>query len=93
LVDPDHGQIPVIRQCEILGLRRSSYYYQRATETPLNLELMRVIDEQYLKMPFYGVPRMTPLLRNMGYLVNHKRGRTPDAPYGASGNLSQEKLE
>lgn len=73
MVEPDHSRIPVIRQCEILGLCRSSYYYQPATETPLNLELMRVIDEQYLKLPFYGVPRMTPLLRNMGYLVNHKR--------------------
>jgi putative transposase len=61
----------VIRQCEILGLCRSSYYYQPATETSINLKLMWVIDEQYLKLPFYGVPRMTPMLRNRGYLVNH----------------------
>jgi len=73
LIDPGHDHIPVIRQCELLGLCRSSYYYQPAAETPLNLELMRVIDEQYLKMPFYGVPRMTHLLRNMGYLISHKR--------------------
>jgi putative transposase len=73
LVEPDHDRIPVNRQCDLLGLCRSSYYYQPATETPLNLELMRVIDELYLKMPFYGVPRMTPLLRNMGYPINHKR--------------------
>jgi putative transposase len=72
-VEPDHDQIPVTRQCELLGLCRSSYYYQPATETPLNLELIRIMDEQYLKMPFHGVPRMTPLLRNMGYPVNHKR--------------------
>jgi len=72
-VDPDHEQIPVIRQCELLGLCRSSYYYEPAIETPFNLKLMRIIDEQHLKLPFYGVPRMTPLLRNMGYPVNHKR--------------------
>ena len=61
------------RQCELLGLCRSSYYYQPATESPLNLELMQIIDEQHLKLPFYGVPRMTHLLINMGYPVNHKR--------------------
>jgi len=63
----------VTRQCELLGLCRSSYYYQPATESQLNLELMRIIDEQHLKLPFYGVPRMTHLLINMGYPVNHKR--------------------
>jgi putative transposase len=39
----------------------------------MNLELMRIIDEQYTKTPFYGVPRMTHVLRNMGYPIGHKR--------------------
>jgi len=56
-----------------LGLSRSSYYYQPAGEKPLNLELMRIIDEQYTKTPFYGVPRMTHVLRAMGYPIGHKR--------------------
>lgn len=73
LVEPDHPQISVRRQCELLGLNRATYYYRPATESALNLELMRCIDEQYLKMPFYGWPRMTAHLRRLGYAVNHKR--------------------
>jgi putative transposase len=63
----------VRRQCELLELNRASYYYTPATESPLNLVLMRCIDEQYLKTPFYGWPRMTAYLRSLGYEVNHKR--------------------
>lgn len=61
------------RQCELLGLNRASYYYRGAAETALNLELMRCIDEQYLKTPFYGRLRMTVYLQRLGYGVNHKR--------------------
>jgi putative transposase len=73
LIDPEHPEISIIRQCEILGLCRSSYYYEPAKEKPLNLELMRIIDEQYTKTPFYGVPRMTVVLRKMGYPIGPKR--------------------
>ena len=48
LVEPDHPQFSVRRQCELLGLNRATYYYSPATESALNLELMRGIDEQYL---------------------------------------------
>jgi putative transposase len=54
-------------------LNRGSYYYHAASETALNLELMRCIDEQYLKTPFYGRLRMTVHLQRLGYAVNHKR--------------------
>lgn len=60
-------------QCELAGLNRASYYYRGARETALNLELMRCIDEQYLKTPFYGRLRMTVHLQRLGYGVNHKR--------------------
>jgi putative transposase len=63
----------VRRQCELIDLDRSSYYYEPAVESPLNLELMRLIDEQYTKTPFYGWPRMSAHLRRQGYAVNHKR--------------------
>jgi len=56
-----------------LGVSRSSYYYEPAPEKPLNLELMRILDEQYTKTPFYGVPRMTVVLRKMGYPIGPKR--------------------
>lgn len=63
------------QQCALLELNRASYYYTPAPEDPLNLELMRKIDEQYLKTPFYGWPRMTAVLRTQGYAINGKRVR------------------
>ena len=65
----------VIRQCGLLELSRSTFYYQPVREDAYNLELMRRIDEQFTKRPFYGVPRMTASLRIMGYGVNPKRVR------------------
>ncbi len=56
-----------------MGVNRASYYYQPRTESDLNLELMRLIDEQYTQTPFYGVPRITVWLRHQDYHVNRKR--------------------
>jgi len=53
--------------------RSSVYYTPRTSESPENLALMRLIDEQYLETPFYGAPRMTWWLKQQGYGVNHKR--------------------
>ena len=65
----------VVRQCGLLELSRSTFYYQPVGEDAYNLALMRRIDEQFTKRPFYGVPRMTASLRMMGYGVNPKRVR------------------
>lgn len=73
LVEPDHPELSIRRQCELLDLNRASYYYEPATESALNLALMRVIDEQYMRTPFYGWPRMTVYLQGQGYAINHKR--------------------
>ena len=73
LIERDHPEISVRRQCELLGLNRSSLYYEPARESEYNLMLMRQIDEQYTRTPFYGWPRMTAHLRRLGYPVNHKR--------------------
>jgi putative transposase len=56
-----------------LGLNRATFYYQPGQESDLNLTLMRLIDEQYLKTPFYGWPKMTVSLQKAGYPINHKR--------------------
>ena len=63
------------RQCELLGLGRSSYYYQPTGESAENLTLLRLLDEHYTRTPFYGVRRMTAVLRGAGYAVNPKRVR------------------
>jgi len=50
-------------------------YYEPLGESALNLELMRLLDEQYTRTPFFGVPKMTDALRKQGYAVNPKRVR------------------
>ena len=73
LVEPDHPQISIVRQCELLGLPRSTYYYHSQGESPENLHLMRWLDEKYTDDPYYGIRRMTAWLRSEGDNVNHKR--------------------
>jgi putative transposase len=75
LVEPDYPRLSIRRQCELLALTRSTYYYQPATETPLNLTLMALIDREYTDHPFYGRRKMTIYLRGQGYDVNPKRVR------------------
>jgi putative transposase len=67
--------IPIARQCELLGLSRSSFYYSPQGDDSYNLQLMKLIDEQYTKTPFYGVLKMTTWLRSIGHLVNPKKVR------------------
>ncbi len=73
MIEPGHPDLSIRRQCQLLGLSRATYYYTPAQESAANLALMRLIDAQYLKTPFYGYPRMTVYLRNAGYRVNPKR--------------------
>lgn len=73
MIEPTHPDLSIRRQCELVGLHRSNYYYQPVSETPLNLELMRLIDRQYTKTPYFGWPKMTIYLQRLGYAINHKR--------------------
>jgi len=75
LIESGHPEISVRRQCELLDLNRTTLYYQPVGESAYNLHLMRLLDEQYMRTPFYGVLRMTAYLRRQGYAVNHKRIR------------------
>jgi putative transposase len=73
LVEPKHPHLSIRRQCELLDLNRSSYYLPPATESEENLRLMRLIDQQFLKTPFYGSRKMTIALERAGETVNRKR--------------------
>lgn len=73
MIEPYHAELSIARQCALVGLPRSSYYYHPCGERVENLQLMEVIDRLYTKRPFYGVPRITAHLNQSGYLVNHKR--------------------
>ncbi len=66
-------QLSIGRQCELLSLSRSAYYYQPVGESEDNLKFMRLMDEQYLITPFYGYRRMWAHLQQKGYEVNLKR--------------------
>ncbi len=72
-IEPDHPSLSIRRQCELVGLPRSSWHYQPIGETPENLQLMRAIDEQYLRTPFFGSRQMTNWLKRQGEQVNRKR--------------------
>ena len=63
------------RQCALLGLPRSRWYYQPRLPSALTQELLERLDEQYTRTPFYGVRRMTAWLRGEGHAVNRKRVR------------------
>lgn len=67
------SQLSIAAQCRVLDLSRSTFYYQPQGESPYNLQLMRMMDEQYLATPFFGVGQMTYHLHQQGHLVNPKR--------------------
>ena len=75
MIEPKHKKIKVFRQCELLNLSRSSYYYVSRKDDSYNQLLMNLIDEQYTRRPFYGVAKMTAWLRRQGHFVNQKRVR------------------
>lgn len=75
LIEPGHASLSVRRQCELVGLSRSSWYYEVATESAENLRLMRRIDEEYLRHPFKGSRQMSAWLKDQGEPSNRKRVR------------------
>jgi putative transposase len=73
MVEATHPSISVSRQCELLGLSRSSFYYRSCGVDERDLWLMHLLDEQYTRTPFYGSRRMTAWLRSRGYPANRKK--------------------
>jgi putative transposase len=75
MIDRDHNQLSLVRQCNLLDVSRASVYYRPAPTRAEDLELMTLMDRQYLKTPFYGSRKMKAWLRGQGYLVNRKKVR------------------
>ncbi|CAO3430064.1 Mobile element protein [Azospirillum endophyticum] len=75
LIEPEHPQLSITRQCDLVSISRSSYYGPGKGEPAANLELMRLIDEQFLETPWYGSRQMTQHLRRHGHEINRKRVR------------------
>jgi putative transposase len=75
LIDLEDSRFSLRRQCEILGLPRSSWYYQPVPVSEWEIHLMHLIDEQFTLTPFYGVPKMTAALKRLGEAVGERRVR------------------
>jgi putative transposase len=73
LVETEHDQLSIVRQCQLLGINRASYYYKAVEPSEEELILLKLIDQQYMETPFYGSRRMTAELQRQGYQVNRKR--------------------
>ena len=75
IVDTGHPQLSIRRQCKLLRLQRSTYYYQPQGESDYNLELMRLIDELFTNLPFLGSRQMRRMLVDTGHQVGRGRVR------------------
>jgi putative transposase len=74
-VERDDPVLPIIAQCRLLKIARSTLYYRAAPVDPDDLAVMRRMDELYLASPFYGSRRMVAVLRREGLVINRKRVR------------------
>ena len=75
LIDREHRKVSLARQCTLLDISRASLYYQPTTPSAEDLELMALMDRQYLKTPFYGSRKMQAWLQGQGHPVGRKKIR------------------
>ncbi|HZI76094.1 MAG TPA: IS3 family transposase [Gemmatimonadales bacterium] len=75
MIDRLNEKLSLTRQCQLLGLSRSSLYYHPANDNTEDLALMALIDRQFMETPYYGSRKMTAWLRRAGHVVNRKRVR------------------
>lgn len=75
LVDPSHAEIAIVRQCELLGISRSSYYYRPVGVSAHDLECMRIMDEVFKKRPYFGSRRLQDELRHQGIPIGRDHVR------------------
>ena len=73
MIEPKHPDLPITKQCALLNVARSTVYYRPSPESAENLRIMRLIDEQYLKTPYYGARKFVEWLLRQGHVVNRKR--------------------
>lgn len=75
MIEPKNLDLSITRQCKLVGISRSGFYAPSTGESEANLELMRLIDAEFMETPFYGSRQMTRHLRRLGRAVNRKRVR------------------
>lgn len=75
MIQPSHPNLSVVKQCNLLGLNRSTFYYEPVKESEENLRILRWLDVQYLKTPFSGARKLIKELAKEGCMLNMKRLR------------------
>jgi putative transposase len=75
MIDRNHLKLSIRKQCDLLEVNRSTLYHKLKGESPQNLVLMRLIDEEYLKHPFYGSRKLAFILRQRGHDISRHRVR------------------
>lgn len=75
MIEKGHSELSIVKQCDLLQVSRSGFYYEPVQESEENLAIMRWLDEQYLNTPFFGLERLLVLLVVLGYKINRKRLR------------------
>ena len=93
MVDREHPKLPIVRQCALLGVSRSSLYYRSRGTSEEDLALMQAMDRQRLETPFYGSRRMKAWLDRQGMPVSRKRVQQADAHHGAAGHLQASRRQ
>ena len=98
MIEPTHKKLSLREQCKLLELHRSGIYYKPRPVKQIDIEMMKLIDMQYTKTPYYGVRRMRAHLASLGYCVNRKRLRSYYLRMGLSAiypkpNLSKPNKE
>lgn len=89
MIEPDHSRLSIVRPCQLVSIARSSHYYAGKGESPLNLALMRLIDEQYLRTPWYGIAADGASPATTGVPRRSQADSSLDASDGSDGHLPQ----
>lgn len=82
MVEAQHPKLSIVTQCRLVGISRSGFYHKPASETDLNLELMTIIDKQFMETSWYGSRQMARHLCRLDHVVGRKRVRRLMAKMG-----------
>ena len=93
MIEKNHPSLSVGAQCRLLSISRSSFYYEPQGETAMNLDLMLVIDKQFLETPFYGVRQMTWHLQNEGPCCELQAHPATDAAHAPDADLPEARYQ
>jgi putative transposase len=92
MIEPGNARLTVSRQCELLGMSRSGYYYRPQPVSEEDLVLMRLIDEEYTRHPFFGTRRLADWLGTQGHAVGRDRVRSLMQQLGVAAIYPKKRL-